>query len=89
MNTEMNTHACRYCKEEIKADALKCKHCGSLVSPEGTSHGGTCPYCKEQIHIEAIKCKHCRSNLMLGITPQSMPIYIPILEWGFGGFPIK
>jgi hypothetical protein len=52
---------CPYCKEEIKADAVKCKHCHSTLAPEKPTHGGTCPYCKEAIHPEAVKCKHCGS----------------------------
>jgi hypothetical protein len=52
---------CPFCKEEIKAGAIKCKHCGSRVSAEGPAHGGTCPYCKEDIKPDAIKCKHCGS----------------------------
>jgi hypothetical protein len=63
MAAESETRSCPYCKEEIKADAIKCKHCGSRVTPEKPSHGGTCPYCKEEIHPEAITCKHCRSDL--------------------------
>jgi primosomal protein N' len=55
---------CPYCKELIKAEAVKCKHCGSVVSPEQSPHGGICPYCKEQIHPEALKCKHCKSSLV-------------------------
>lgn len=66
MASEYETRACPYCKEDIKATALKCKHCGSQVSPSMPSHGGTCPYCKEEIKTEAIKCKHCQSSLIGG-----------------------
>lgn len=52
---------CPFCKEDIRAGAIKCKHCGSRVSAEGPAHGGTCPYCKENIKPDAIKCKHCGS----------------------------
>jgi Double zinc ribbon len=54
---------CPFCKEEIKSDAIKCKHCGSRVTPERPAHGGLCPYCKEEINPEATKCKHCKSLL--------------------------
>jgi DNA-directed RNA polymerase subunit RPC12/RpoP len=57
---------CPYCKEEIKADAIKCKHCGSRLSPEQPTHGGVCPYCKEDVKPDAIKCKHCGSYLGAG-----------------------
>ena len=64
MTNERKTCDCPYCKEEIKVDAIKCKHCGSSVEPKKPAHDGTCPYCKETIHPEAIKCKHCKSNLV-------------------------
>jgi hypothetical protein len=61
MPDRAETKECPYCKEEIKPDAVKCKHCGSRLAPERPSHGGICPYCKEQVHPEAIKCKNCGS----------------------------
>jgi hypothetical protein len=57
----MDTRECPYCKEEIKAEATLCKHCGSQLSPQIPPHGGTCPFCKEDVHPEATKCKHCGS----------------------------
>lgn len=63
MAIERTTCDCPFCREEIRIDAIKCKHCGSSVAPEKPTHRGICPYCKEQIHPEAIKCRHCQSNL--------------------------
>lgn len=69
MATNNETRECPFCKEEIKADAIKCKHCRSTVKPKTPSHGGVCPYCKEEIKPDAIKCKHCGS--MVGSTTES------------------
>jgi hypothetical protein len=63
MATESGSRSCPYCKEEIKEDATRCKHCRSSVAPEKPAHQGTCPYCKEAIHAEAIKCKHCGASV--------------------------
>ena len=55
---------CPYCKEEVNADAVKCKHCHSGIKPEAPEvpeHQGICPFCKEEIKAEAVKCKHCQS----------------------------
>jgi len=61
MAEQRKTRECPFCKEAIKAEATKCKHCGSRVSQERPTHEGTCPYCKEDINPDAIKCKHCGS----------------------------
>jgi hypothetical protein len=66
METGENTRECPFCKEQIKPDAIKCKHCGSMLEPERPAHEGVCPFCKEQIHPDAIKCKHCKSDLTGG-----------------------
>lgn len=55
---------CPYCKEDIKADAIKCKHCHSMLAENRPAHEGVCPFCKEAINPEAIKCKHCKSSLL-------------------------
>lgn len=57
----VQTRLCPYCKEEINAEAIKCKHCKSYLLPEKPGHGGICPDCKEEINPEATKCKHCGS----------------------------
>ena len=54
---------CPFCKEEVKVDAVKCKHCSSALHKEKEPYSGICPYCKESIKKDAIKCKHCKSNL--------------------------
>jgi double zinc ribbon protein len=68
---EAATKECDFCKEEIRADAVRCKHCGSVVGSPGPSHGGTCPYCKEEINPDALKCKHCGSWVAGTTTPGS------------------
>ena len=66
------TRECPYCNEDIKAEAIKCKHCGSRVQPETPRHGGVCPFCKESIKPEAVRCKHWRSDLEQPIDAGSL-----------------
>lgn len=60
---EEATRECPSCKEEVKAAAVRCKHCHATLSPETPAHGGVCPFCREAIHPEAIRCRHCKSDL--------------------------
>jgi hypothetical protein len=63
MSNDTENSICPYCKETIKPDAIKCKHCHSELPVTSPSHKGTCPFCKEAIKVDAIKCKHCQSIL--------------------------
>jgi hypothetical protein len=61
------TRECPFCKEEVKATALRCKHCLSDIVPTKPDHGGVCPFCKETINPDAIGCPHCKANLSPGL----------------------
>lgn len=63
MSDKKATRACPFCKEDVKADAIRCKHCHARIAPVGPTHGGVCPYCKEDINLEAIRCKHCHADV--------------------------
>jgi hypothetical protein len=58
------TRQCPFCKEQINAEATKCKHCGSRTGSPKPGHNGICPFCKESIDPSAVICKHCRSNFL-------------------------
>jgi hypothetical protein len=60
------TRQCDYCKEDIKVDAVRCKHCQATLILAAPTHGGACPYCKEAIMVDAVRCKHCKANLAPG-----------------------
>ena len=57
------TGQCPFCKEDIKVDAVRCKHCHATIPEEKPAHRGVCPFCKENINAEAIRCKHCQADL--------------------------
>jgi hypothetical protein len=55
---------CPLCSEVISLNAVKCKHCQSLLSSGIVAKDEKiCPLCAEVIKITAIKCKHCYSDL--------------------------
>jgi hypothetical protein len=68
---ERATRPCPLCKEAVKAEALRCKHCLGVIMPAPT-HQGICPYCKESIHVEAIRCQHCQTDLSPVPTADSL-----------------
>jgi hypothetical protein len=65
---------CPFCKEEVKASAVRCKHCRSELPVTQSRHGGVCPYCKEDIMLNALKCKHCLSILSSGGPKNQMRV---------------
>jgi Double zinc ribbon len=60
---ESETRQCPFCKEEVKADAVRCTHCQAAIRPLRPDHHGVCPFCRETINPEAIRCSHCGANL--------------------------
>ena len=55
-----DTKLCPVCKEIIKAAAIKCKHCGSMIDKITFVE---CEYCKEDILITDKICSHCNSEV--------------------------
>jgi len=64
--TDSQTQQCPFCKEEIHADAVRCKHCRSQIARSMPAHQGVCPFCKEDIKTDAVRCRHCGANVGLG-----------------------
>jgi predicted amidophosphoribosyltransferase len=60
---EPATRQCPFCREKVKLDAVRCKHCQAAIVSAETGHGGVCPFCKEDINPEAIRCMHCKADL--------------------------
>ena len=52
---------CPICDKAIKAEAIKCKYCGSMVNEAEIKQ---CPYCKENIGKYDKRCKHCDTELV-------------------------
>jgi len=65
-DVESKTQECPFCKEEVKAAAVRCKHCLADITAARPDHGGTCPLCQEKIKADAIRCKHCKAALVPG-----------------------
>src|SRR5215213_2859323 len=63
-DAESETRTCPFCKEEVKATAVRCRHCLADITPTRPEHGGVCPLCREEIKADAIRCKHCLATLV-------------------------
>lgn len=61
---QSETRECPFCKEEVKAAAIRCKHCLANISGTRPDHGGVCPFCREDIKVDATRCMHCKAGLV-------------------------
>ncbi|HEU0212556.1 MAG TPA: hypothetical protein VFR13_00615 [Jiangellaceae bacterium] len=65
-DAESETQPCPFCKEEVKAAAVRCNHCLADIASTRPDHGGVCPLCREEIKADAIRCKHCKAWIVPG-----------------------
>ena len=69
---------CPFCSEEIKIDAIKCKHCGefltNMVSQENTSGQGKASIVPEEIKYKGKGFKHINLNWAAFLCPPAWAI---------------
>lgn len=63
----METKKCPFCAEEIKNEAIKCKHCGEFLKTESQSDCNIkgvwkCKQCKEEVEDSYDVCWNCGTN---------------------------
>jgi hypothetical protein len=81
MAAKDSVRACPYCREEISAQATRCRFCGSAIVPDMPGHEGTCPHCLSEIDPKASVCRYCRSvvgPVGSGAFPASAPFVAPL-----------
>lgn len=68
---------CPHCAEEIKDDAIKCKHCGSSVAPDPILGLPPCPSCGSP------NVRKIGPGLMgfISLLTAGCMIWIPVIGW--------
>ena len=58
----MKTRNCPFCAEEIKLEAIKCKHCSEFLNTEEIVKIWMCEDCNEEIEDNFDACWNCSSE---------------------------
>jgi len=63
----METKKCPFCAEEIRIEAIKCKHCGEFLETETQSESNNegvwkCKKCKEEVENNYDICWNCGAS---------------------------
>lgn len=89
---------CQFCKEEISDDAIKCKHCKSLVNEQGgDKQTGLSSEIREELkkyqELIQLLCLECGYEGQMGVLKKVTPWYltwwvlVPVFLTGIGTIP--
>lgn len=76
---------CPFCKAEIAADALKCRHCGEWVKEkpkpaEPEVPKSPCQWCQKPVPSNAVRCPHCNGSMRRTPTTATATRGSPVLR---------